>query len=333
MEDRIVDPSGTDRITRRARFKDFCIAELPFLKGLAYSTVGLDPPDRSFCLMAIRHMLGVSLQFLYRRCKNGSQIIGGEERLMSIVDSTGIRERQQRKSRSRRGYPSIEDLMTFDCGCDNQPCFSDASIAHLDKHLQDFAALAKSQDSRRNENAFLLDVMYHPLSNSVLCFCNQALSALYTVSPALIADVRRVLHRLCNDPTLLGITLREDARKRYRSQNHPANRLPIYVRDQVEQYMDLYLRPDPGASEGKIALRYMIRRSAPKRSFSRQLQAVSERTVDQNLCARAQFSALLRKSLRKRDVELASSTLTTMHARCASSYSTRCLSSTGLESR
>lgn len=66
-----------------------------------------------------------------------------------------------------------------------------------------------------------MDVMYHPPTSSVVGFCNEALSALYTVSPAIIADVRRVLHRLCHDLELLGKPLREDCRKPYRSEHDP----------------------------------------------------------------------------------------------------------------
>lgn len=54
---------------------------------------------------------------------------------------------------------------------------------------------------------------------------------------------------------MLSLPLREDGRNIYRSTHHPMNRLPNHIREHVEQYMDLFFRPDPGASAGKIVLR------------------------------------------------------------------------------
>lgn len=96
-----------------------------------------------------------------------------------------------------------------------RPNHGDSSVPHLEHHFNSFALIAKSKSSRRNENSFLMYVMYHPLTNTVVGFCNNALSVLYTVSPTLIADVRRVLKRLCSDPSFLGFPLREDERKIY----------------------------------------------------------------------------------------------------------------------
>lgn len=199
-------------------------------------------------------LLGVSNQFLYRRQKDAIGVESETEDVMSIIDASGMRERKHRRTGSRKGYPKIEELQHFDCGCDT-PCLESTPVSHLAAELQRFSSLAQKSSSWKRENQFLLDVLFCPLTNSVVLVCNTAVSALYTVSPALLADVKRALHKLCNDKSLLGRPFRVHGMSEYRAVNHPLNRYPDEVRDKVEQELDMILRADPGASDGSITVR------------------------------------------------------------------------------
>lgn len=98
-------------------------------------------------------------------------------------------------------------------------------MSHLQHYFTEFVQMAKSECSRRKENAFLLNVMYHsPHKQRRWVLCQRTVGSLHS-SPTLITEVRRVLTRLCSDSSLLEFSLREDGRKLYPS-HHPMNRLP-----------------------------------------------------------------------------------------------------------
>lgn len=87
--------------------------------------------------------------------------------------------------------------------------------------------------------------------NKPVSTCNRALSALYTVSVDVIADVRRVLTAMCSDPSLDDRAVLENGVEGYRRDpHHPMNRYSDDVRRRVETHLDFILRADPGASDG-----------------------------------------------------------------------------------
>lgn len=94
--------------------------------------------------------------------------------------------------------------------------------------------------------------------NAPLKICDKALSALYTVSVEVIAEVRMFLEKMCKDPSLDDDDDRIDRRATlhnglpgYRKhQKHPMNRYPDAVRRKIEMHLDMILRADPGARDG-----------------------------------------------------------------------------------
>lgn len=92
--------------------------------------------------------------------------------------------------------------------------------------------------------------MFCPLTNSPVSICNRALSALYTVSVEVIADVRRALSGMCSDPSLDDRSVESAVEGYRRNPCHPMNRYSDEVRSEVETNLDFILRADPGASDG-----------------------------------------------------------------------------------
>ena len=227
---------------------------LPFLYGQADSPTGTVRPSKKLCTHAICCILGVSRNFLYNRRKMLAGSASKEDDLHSIIDTAGLRLRQHRRNADRRNYPSLHNLPEFNCGCD-VPCFAEVPHLALVREYTEFARIAKQLKPRHKENRFLLNRLFCPLTSSTVLTCNRALSALYTVSESLVADVRRALNKLCLavslDDTLE--TSRADRYSYYRG--HPMNRVSECVRDKIESHLDMVLRADPAGANGESVCR------------------------------------------------------------------------------
>lgn len=172
-----------------------------------------------------------------------------------MIDSAGLRLRQLRPKGIRGTYPSLQSLQDYDCGCDS-PCFSDVPQWTLVSEYDEFIKLAKELRPRHKENRFLLNRMFCSLTNSSIRVCNRAISALYTVSESLVADVRLVLDTMCSDPSLQDrpAIINGSARYHY-DRSHPINRYPEAIRNKVEGHLDMILRADPAGSSGESVCR------------------------------------------------------------------------------
>lgn len=114
---------GTDRQKALRHFADFVVEVLPFLYAKADAPSGTRCPKRKLCTSAICSLLGISRSFLYGRKSVRDPSKARDDELSSVVDTAGVRRRQHRRNRLRTGYPMLEDLCAFECGCD-EPCFS-----------------------------------------------------------------------------------------------------------------------------------------------------------------------------------------------------------------
>lgn len=248
-EERETDP-GTDRQIALLNFANFALEVLPFLYGQSGAPDGTPCPAEKLCTQAICSLLVVSRNFLYGRKRASLSTQVSEDELTSIVDMAGVRLRQHRRNGDREGFPAIAELKNFECGC-SDPCFAEMPIMRLESEYNEFSKLSKQLKPRRKENRYLLNVMFSPLSNSTVSTCNRALGALYTVTEAVIADVRMVLNAMCSDPSLNDRPFIADVVEGYRKhRRHPMNRYPDSVRERVENHLDMVLRADPAGSTG-----------------------------------------------------------------------------------
>ena len=55
---------------------------------------------------------------------------------------------------------------------------------------------------------------------------------------------------MCQDPSIEEPPFREHGMNRYRATNHPLNRFPQQIIEEVERHLDMVLRPDPAGSDG-----------------------------------------------------------------------------------
>lgn len=244
---------STDRQKAVRQLGKFVADVLPFLYGVSDSRSGVRRPKKKLCAQSICCLLGVSRNFLYKRTSLRTPAHtqpSDEELYTSILDTAGVRMRQYRRLGLRTGFPEVDKLCSFHCGC-SEPCFAEAPLLRLYEWYDKFRSLSQQLKPRRKENQFLLNVMLCPLLNCTVRLCNKALSALFTVSESTIADVRRVLDMICKDPSLDSRALLKDKEKGYRySGRHPMNRYSPAVRERIEIYLDMLLRADPGASDG-----------------------------------------------------------------------------------
>lgn len=100
--------------------------------------------------------------------------------------------------------------------------------------------------------------MFCPLSNSTVELCNRALSALFTVSLGVIADIRGIFDQLCEDPSLEDRPLLENGTSsHYKNPMHPMNRFSYEIRDRIENHLNIVLRADPaGAADLNVCRVY-----------------------------------------------------------------------------
>lgn len=236
------------------RFTDFALKVLPFLYGNEDAPSGTKCPSEKLCTEAICALLGVSRKFLYGRKRmvlvNAPSNDVSDQDLSSIIDESGTRLRQRRRVGDRAGYPSIEELPTFDCGC-GEPCLGGLNIVYLTSEYRAFSKCSKQLNPRQKENRYPLNVMFSPLSNSATKVCHAALSALYTVSKGHISDVRAALEAMCSDPDIDHRDFIEGGVDGYRKHNrHPMNRYPDHIREKVENHLDMVLRADPAGGNG-----------------------------------------------------------------------------------
>lgn len=222
---------GTERENSLRQFGNFVVEVLPSLYGQADSPNSNGFPQKKLCTQAICCLLGVSRNFLYGRKTTSSSGNPSADELSCLVDTAGVRLRQLRRLGIRGNYPSVQILQGYDCGCDS-PCFAGVPQWTLIHEYREFVSLAKELRPWHLENCFLLNRMFSPLTNSTILVCNRAIYALYTVSEALVADVRRVLDAICSDPSLQRRTILTDGAARYKYDcSHPMNRYPEEVRD------------------------------------------------------------------------------------------------------
>lgn len=278
---------GTDREKALRKFAKFVLEVLPFLYGQQDSPTGTAHPKRKLCTQATCCLLGVSRNFLYNRKTMPNPESATEDDLTSVIDVAGLRLRQHRRNGDGRGYPALQDMRDYNCGCDI-PCFCGVPEWTLVSEYNDFIKLAKELKPRHKENRFLLNRLFSPLSNSTTCVCNRALSALYTVSEALVADVRRVLDIMCADSSMRERPLLSDGSTRYSyDRNHPINRYSDAVRDKVENNLDMVLRADPAGSTGASVCRVY----SPEINTQEKLRTVLHNALDDDVSVECELSA------------------------------------------
>lgn len=247
--------SGTNREIALREFAKFVVEVLPFLYGSADAPSGTSRPARKICTNAICCLLGVSKTSLYHRKYILNPDTASEDELTSLIDIAGLRLRQHRRNGIRANYPPLNSLQRYDCGCD-VPCFIDIPQWTLVTEYNEFIKLAKQLKPRHKETCFLLNRLFCPLSNSSLNVCNRALSALYTVSEARIADVRRAVGEMCENSNDDDTALLSDPSTMYNYQrNHPMNRYSTEIRERIETHLDMVLRADPAGSIGESVCR------------------------------------------------------------------------------
>ena len=191
---------ATDRQKALKQLSEFTTEVIPFLRGQKDAPSGTKRPQNKLCTEAICCLLGVSKNFLYRR-KLFRTESGAEDQLLSTVDRAGVRLCQYRRCGLRTGYPDINELPNFECGCDS-PCLAEVPLWLLHTEYNEFSSIAQQLNPRKKENRYLLNVMFCPLLNSPLRYCDKSLANLYTISEGVISDVRMILERLCSDPKL-----------------------------------------------------------------------------------------------------------------------------------
>ena len=95
--------------------------------------------------------------------------------------------------------------------------------------------------------------MYMPLTNSTTSIFNQTLASLYNVATTLIADVCPALDSICADSSSFDRSLLGGGLNRYKFKaGHPANFLPDWIRDKMENNLDYILRANPAGAFGTI---------------------------------------------------------------------------------
>lgn len=240
--------TGTERQKALRHLADFIIEVLPFLYAKADAPSGTRCPKRNICTGSICCLLGVSRSFLYARKSIRDPSRASDLELVSLVDTAGVRIRQHRRSGNRTGYSELQVLGEYECGCE-EPCFSGVALSRLESEYDAFAALSMALNPRKKENRFLLNAMFCPLSNTTVKQCNRSLSAFFTVSTGFIADIRRLLEKLCSLPSPDDRTLLANSISgHYEHKKHPMNRFSDEVRDRVENHLDMILRADPAGS-------------------------------------------------------------------------------------
>lgn len=242
--------SSTNSKTALQNFANFVLKVLPFLSGKEDAPSGTKCPSERLCTQAICCLLSVSRKFLYGRKKGLPSTEPSEQELSSIVDAAGTRLRQHRRVGNRRGYPSILELPSYDCGC-SEPCLGGLNVVYLTNEYRAFSRCSQEFNPRRKENRFLLNVMFSPLSMAPTKVCDSALSALYTVSKGHISDVRTALDTMCSNPSIEHRAFIEGGVEGYRKHGmHPMNRYPDHIREKVENHLDMVLRADPAGANG-----------------------------------------------------------------------------------
>lgn len=294
------DP-GTLLQRAHRKFADMVIKVLPFLYGKEDAPSGTRCPHEKLCTHAICCLLGVSRKFVYGRKKAAPGTAVPDHELTSVIDTAGIRMRQHRRQGDRHGYPEIEDLPSYECGCE-VPCLRQLNVFYLVNEYKAFARCAKELHPRRKENRFLLNALSSPFSNSPVQTCGTALSALYTVSKLHIADIRLTLQQMCADPSVDHRSFIAGGVEGYRKHAlHPMNRYPAYIRDKIETHLDLVLRADPAGSNGISVCRVYSPEINTKEKLRKLLSKAldDDDTIDDQLSA-STLQRIVEKYLRDR---------------------------------
>ena len=251
---------GTNNKSKIAEFSSFVETHLPYLYGKAKARNGSTALPRKVCTEAISLLLSISRCFLYHRKRFISSTTFGTDPLIgSLIDTSGLRQRQLRRIGSRKGFPAIYELPFFECGCP-EPCFSGVPTFRLEALFKEFLELSNQIKPHRKENQFLLNVMFCLLLNTSVQQCTRSLSKLYTVSENKIGPIRIVLDRICSDPSLSDQSAREKwINLGYTYRSHPIRKYDAEFRSRIENHLDMVLRHDPAGGEGfNVARVYSI---------------------------------------------------------------------------
>lgn len=116
------------------------------------------PPCHGFCIKAISLILGVSYRYIYRMRRAQNEDPGTGD-FYSLIDASGARERKHRRNGSRKGFPPIDAMRMFECGCES-PCFKSTPQTRLTALYLGFAELSKKSSCWEREHQYLLNVMW-----------------------------------------------------------------------------------------------------------------------------------------------------------------------------
>ena len=145
---------STTREACIAAFTAHARSSLPFLLG----TESRGPISGKLCIRAARVLLGVSLNFLYRRpSADGSfarnSVCRDDE--LALIDMSGARTRVRRRIGNRSDYSDIDELPNFECGCTTR-CFASTPVPQLHNLFEKYASLSRGLKPQEKEKEFII---------------------------------------------------------------------------------------------------------------------------------------------------------------------------------
>ena len=146
------------------------------------------------CICSIKNILGVSLNFIYKRRTS-------DDGTSFLLDLSGSRQRALSRVGKRDGLTSFDDLPSFPCGCETG-CLSESTTSHLAILYRTFASYSASLKPYETENEFLIDLLYCPLTNADTSMCDRAIAEILGVSSRRVCRVRAVVLDLVSNPSL-----------------------------------------------------------------------------------------------------------------------------------
>lgn len=160
--------------------------------------------------------------------------------------------------------------------------------------------------------------------NASVRICDKALSALYTVSVAVLSDMRIVPDTMYRDPSIEDCpVLQNGLAVSTKSRLHPGNRYPDNVRKQVETHLDMVLRADPGASDGTHTYQVYSPEINPCEKLRMSIATYLEGEDDIHVhLSSSTLHKMINNFLKSRKSRIKICSETTMHARHARLYNT-----------
>ena len=205
-------------------------------------------------MLAARDVLGVSLETIYRRRQGNSEIPD------TLVDCSDSRRRALRRVKNRTGLTAFNIITEYNCSC-SSPCLSEADPSSLEALYHKFAAISERPRSYENENEFIIDLLYDAFSNTDISYCEKSIAEILGVCSRRIMRARKVVLLLISDPSLLlqDKIAPPHGMLKYSSQHHPMNRTAVAILKAIAQGLDMALRADPAASDGRVTFRFYDR--------------------------------------------------------------------------